>query len=164
MGLLAVAVILVGVFVVLPLSRRSASVITSHDLVVLPFDLPAPPADTAARAWLFLNDHPAATNPRVQVEIQKVLGQYRDGGWHVLTDDADIEVAVRKFFPTGQIDPDRPLPPLLRKTILDNDLAGILRITAKPGEGAPHERIDWVLISPLKLTHDQAPVAETRRN
>ena len=61
---------------------------------------------------------------------------------------------MRKFLPMGQIDPDQPLPPLLRKTILDNDLAGILRITAKPGEGAPHERIDWALISPLKLTHD----------
>lgn len=164
MAMLAVAMILGGVFVVLPLSRRSASVTSSQGLVAVPFALPAPPAESAGRVWLFLNDHPAATNPRVQVEIQKVLGQYRDGGWRVITDDVDIEVAVRKFLPVGQIDPDKPLPPLLRKTILDNDLAGILRITAKPGEGAPHERIDWVLISPLKLTHDQAPVADTRRN
>ena len=164
MGLLAVAVILGGVLVVLPLSRRSTSVTSSQGLAAAPYALPAPPAEAAGRAWLFLNDHPAAANPRVQVEIQKVLGQYRDGGWRVLTDDADIEVAVRKFLPAGQIDPDGPLPPLLRKTILDNDLAGILRIIAKPGEGAPHERIDWVLISPLKLTHDQAPVADTRRN
>ncbi len=164
LGILAVAMILGGVFLVLPLSRRSTSVTSSQGLVVAPYALPAPPPEAAGRAWLFLNDHPAATNPRVQVEIQRVLGRYRDGGWYVLTDDADIEVAVRKFFPTGQIDPDKPLPPLLRKTILDNDLAGILRITAKPGEGAPHERIDWVLISPLKLTPDQAPVAQTWRN
>ena len=156
---------MVGAFLVIKVSKRSASVTSSQGLVVAPYALPAPPPDAAGRAWLFLNDHPAATNPRVQVEIQKVLGQYRDGGWRVLTDDADIEVAVRKFLPTGQIDPDKPLPLLLRKTILDNDLAGILRITAKPGAGAPHERIDWALISPLKLTHDQAPVAaETRRN
>ncbi len=164
MSMLAVAMILGGVFVVLPLSRRSASVTSSQGLVVAPYGLPALPADAAGRAWLFLNDHPAATNPRVQVEIQKALGQYRDGGWRVLTDDADIEVAVRKFLPTGQIDPHRPLPALLRKTILENDLAGILRITAKPGEGAPHERIKWVLISPQELTHGQAPVAESRRN
>ncbi len=164
MSMLAVAMILGGVFIVLPLSRRSASVTSSQGLVAAPYDLPMPPAEAAGRAWLFLNDHPAATNPRVQVEIQKVLGQYRDGGWRVLTDDADIEVAVRKVLPTGQIDPDKPLPPLLRKTILDNDLAGILRITAKPGDGAPHERIDWVLISPQELTHGQAPVAESRRN
>ena len=164
MTMLVVMMVMGGVFLLMRVDRRSASVITSRDVVAAPYALPVPPPEAAGRAWLFLNDHPAATNPRVQVEIQKVLGQYRDGGWHVLTDDADIEVAVRKFFPTGQIDPDRPLPPLLRKTILDNDLAGILRITAKPGEGAPHERIDWVLISPLKLTHDQAPVAQTRRN
>jgi len=164
MVVFAVMMILAVVCLVLPAARRSTSVNSSQGLGVAPYALPAPPLEAAGRAWLFLNDHPAATNPRVQVEIQKVLGQYRDGGWRVITDDADIEVAVRKFLPAGQIDPDRPLPPLLRKTILENDLAGILRIIAKPGEGAPHERIDWVLISPLKLTHDQAPVADTRRN
>ena len=164
MTMLVVMMVMAGVFLVMRVSRRGASVTSSQGLAAAPYALPAPPAESAGRAWLFLNDHPAATNPRVQVEIQKVLGQYRDGGWRVLTDDADIEVAVRKFLPTGQIDPDQPFPPLLRKTIFDNDLAGILRIIAKPGEGAPHERIDWVLISPLKLTHDQAPVGDTRRN
>ncbi|MEE9129543.1 MAG: hypothetical protein V3T84_05955 [Phycisphaerales bacterium] len=164
MGLFAVAFILAFVCLWLPLNRRSTSVTSSQGLVVAPYALPAPPPEAAGRAWLFLNDHPAATNPRVQVEIQKVLGQYRGRGWRVLTDDADIEVAVRKFLPTGQIDPDRPLPPLLRKTILDNDLAGILRITAKPGEGAPHERIDWALITALKLKDGRPLIGEHSHN
>ena len=164
MVVFAGAFILVFICLWLPMNRRSASVTSSQGLVVAPYAPTAPPAEAAGRAWLFLNDHPAATNPRVQVEIQKVLGQYRGRGWHVITDDADIEVAVRKFLPTGQIDPDRPLPPLLRKTILENDLAGILRITAKPGEGELHERINWALITALKLKNGGPLTSEHSHN
>ena len=133
-------------------------------MAAAPYILPVPPPETAGLAWLFLNDHPAAANPLVQLKVRNMLQKYRGSGWRVVTDDADIEVQIRKFLPAGVIDPDKPLPKLLRKTILDNDLAGILRITATPGEGAPHERIRWALIPAISIELADTEADEVRHN
>ena len=163
-GFVVMALILAVAFVSLRTSRRNITISGGRDMVEAPYILPVPPPETSGRAWLFLNDHPAAANPLVQLKVRNMIEKYRGSGWRVVTDDADIEVAIRKFLPAGVIDPDKPLPKLLRKTILDNDLAGILRITAAPGEGAPHERIRWALIPAISIELADTEADEVRRN
>ncbi|MCZ6734653.1 MAG: hypothetical protein O7C65_02555, partial [Planctomycetota bacterium] len=58
-------------------------------------------------------------------------------------------VAVRKSLPAGMVDPGEPMPPLLIKTLLRYNLAGILRISSSPGGGeSPEPYVTRIVIGP----------------
>ena len=95
---------------------------------------------------LLINDHPAATSAVVQAEIDRLVRLHREQGWEVVLDDVAAEVAVRMCLPTGPLDP-HAANPLLRSTLLNFNLGGVLRIKSLPGEGPPEQRIESVVIA-----------------
>jgi hypothetical protein len=94
---------------------------------------------------LVINDHPAAGSARVQEKVDRLVYTTLNEGWDVIICD-ESEVEVRKHLPVGPIDPeDSNL--LLRKTLEDIGVGGILRINTYPGKGQPHERMNAVMIA-----------------
>ena len=126
----------------------------SGDQVLAMSSIGVPHADATVMgplSLLLINDHPAATDRSVQAQIERIVQMHRDQGWEVILDDQAAEVAVRKYLPPGMIDP-KATNPLLRNTLLDLDLGGILRIKSVPGDGPPNKRLQAVMIA--------APAAE----
>ncbi len=97
-------------------------------------------ADGRRLTLLLVNDHPAATNLKVRKQISRIIEDHRNNGWIVIVDDRDAEVAIRAELPTGPIKPNEPVSLLLRNALLKYDLAGVLKVNAKPGDAKPHER------------------------
>jgi serine/threonine protein kinase len=94
---------------------------------------------------LLINDHPAATNASVQKWVDQLVKTTEDRGWEVIVAD-DSEVIVRQYLPAGPIDPD-DRNPLLRDAMGDLGLGGVLRVSTYPGDGAPHERINGLMLA-----------------
>ena len=143
LGLVAVVVLLGGAVLVMPLSKNRGTVVTAEQFAHGPLAFSAPRPEVGDHRWplLLVNDHPAATNPLVQAEVDRIIQGHREQGWIVVVDDKDAEVALRKYLPAGLVDPKTPLPPLLRNALRKHNLGGILQIASIPGEGEPYERI-----------------------
>jgi serine/threonine protein kinase len=94
---------------------------------------------------LLVNDHPAAANAEVQKKVDHLVKTTKSNGWDVVVSD-ESEVRVRKYLPPGPMDPDDPNP-LLRDTMTDLGIGGILRVGTYPGEGGPGERVNATLIA-----------------
>ena len=151
LAFLAVAVLLAGAFLLLPLSTERAGPAEAQELTRLAEAVAAARAHTSGRglSLLLVNDHPAATDPLVQAKVNKIVQEHHDQGWVVLIDNRDAEVAVRKSLPVGMVDPGEPMPPLLLKTLLRYNLAGILRISSSPGGGeSPEPYVTRIVIGP----------------
>ena len=95
---------------------------------------------------LLINDHPAAASAALQLEIERLVELHQSKGWEIVLDNEEAEIAVRGVLPTGAVDPLAPNP-LLRNTLLDLDLGGIIRIKATPGNGPAEARIESVMIA-----------------
>ncbi len=118
----------------------------------------APPA----LPYLLINDHPAKADPKVQQQVRQIVSAYRDTGWNIADDNLDAEVELRKYLPTGPIDPKLPLSPMLEAALAEFELGGILRIDLGPGDGAPADRIVVTRIDRDTLT--AAPIAPVPSN
>jgi hypothetical protein len=94
---------------------------------------------------LLINDHPASTNAAVQEKVDHLVHTTMSSGWNVVVSD-EWEVKVRQYLPTGPIDPDDPNP-LLRDTMRDLGIGGILRVSTYPGDEKPYKRINATLIA-----------------
>jgi hypothetical protein len=94
---------------------------------------------------LLINDHPASANAIVQKKIDHLVNTTMSQGWEVVIND-EAEVEIRRYLPVGPIDPNDPNL-LLRNTLVDLGVGGILRIETYPGEGEPHQRINAVMIA-----------------
>jgi len=101
----------------------------------------APPA----LPYLLINDHPVKTEPKVEAEIERIVRTYRERGWQIVTND-EAEVLVRQWLPSGPIEDEGSLSPVLNTVLREHGLGGVLRIGAKPGEGSPVERIEVTLV------------------
>ncbi len=151
LAFLAVAVLLGGAFLLMPLSTERASQAEAHELARLADAVAAARAYTSGRglSLLLVNDHPAAADPLVQAKVNRIVQEHQDQGWVVLIDNQDAEVAVRKSLPAGMVDPGKPMPPLLLKTLLRYKLAGILRISSSPGGGeSPEPYVTRIVVGP----------------
>ncbi|MFB3138153.1 MAG: serine/threonine protein kinase [Phycisphaerales bacterium] len=151
LAFLAVAVLLAGAFLLLPLTTERSGRAEAQELARLAEAVAAARAHTSGRglSLLLVNDHPAATDPLVQAKVNKIVQEHHDQGWVVLVDNRDAEVAVRKSLPAGMVDPGEPMPPLLIKTLLRYNLAGILRISSSPGGGeSPEPYVTRIVIGP----------------
>jgi hypothetical protein len=92
-----------------------------------------------------INDHPVKADPIVEAEIERIVNRYRGRGWRIVTND-EAEVLVRQWLPSGPINDQASLSPVLNTVLRDQGLGGVLRIGAKPGEGSPVDRIDVTLV------------------
>ncbi|MCI0365471.1 MAG: hypothetical protein L0219_16535 [Phycisphaerales bacterium] len=108
---------------------------------------PAAPAvpPAPAQPYLLINDHPTKADADVAARIEQILKSYRSAGWTIQTDD-DAEVQVRKYLPTGPVDPKIPLSPLFHSTLANAKFGGVFRIDAKPGDAPAHQRVYETLI------------------
>jgi len=95
--------------------------------------------------YLLINDHPVKAEPKVEAEIDRIVTTYRERGWQIVTND-EAEVLVRKWLPSGPIEDEGSLSPVLNTVLREHGLGGVLRIGAKPGEGSPVERIEVTLV------------------
>ncbi|MCH8166254.1 MAG: hypothetical protein IH889_11660, partial [Planctomycetes bacterium] len=151
LAFLAVAVLLAGAFLLLPLNTERASRAKVQELARLAEAVAAAGGHTSGRglSLLLVNDHPAAADPAVQAKVNRIVQEHHDQGWVVLIDNQDAEVAVRKSLPAGMVDPGEPMPPLLLKTLLRYNLAGILRISSSPGGGeSPEPYVTRIVVGP----------------
>ncbi len=111
----------------------ASSVAVAPDGVFMDADIEGP------LTLLVLDDHPAKTHDRVQAEIERIVSLHRDQGWQIVTNDDDVEVNVRQYFPIN-FDPSERYE-LLREALLDQDLGGVIWVRSFPGDGPAHERI-----------------------
>ncbi len=148
MAFVTLAVLMGGAMLVVGLLQGPGRDHRGNDVLAMSsFNIPHADASVMGPLTLLLiNDHPAATSAVVQGEIDRLVRLHRDHGWEVILDNEEAEVAVRMCLPTGPVDPDAANP-LLRNTLLDFDLGGVLRIKSLPGEGPPEQRIESVMIA-----------------
>jgi len=145
MAFLALAVVFGGAMILVTLRGGGNQ---THEQV-LAMSIPAPRIDAGVMgplSLLLINDHPAATSAALQLEIQRLVELHQSKGWEIILDNEEAEIAVRGVLPTGPVDPSAPNP-LLRNTLLDLDLGGIIRIKAMPGDGPAETRIESVMIA-----------------
>jgi hypothetical protein len=130
-------------------SRTGDVVVREHALAMGALDALRAPYEGAKVAGplelLLINDHPAATDAGVQKKVDHLVHTTMSSGWNVVVSD-EWEVKVRQYLPTGPIDPDDPNP-LLRDTMCDLGIGGILRVGTYPGDGAPRQRVNATLIA-----------------
>ncbi len=157
MAFVTLAVLMGVAMLVVVLLRGPGRDYRGNDVLAMSsFNIPHADASVMGPLTLLLiNDHPAGTSAAVQGEIERLVRLHREQGWEVVLDDKEAEVAVRMYLPTGPVDPDAAHP-LLRNTLLDFDLGGVIRIKSLPGEGPPEQRIESVMIAmPIS---DNAPL------
>jgi hypothetical protein len=104
-----------------------------------------PPGDAPALPYLLINDHPAKVDPQVEAVINQTVASYREKGWDLKVAD-DLEVEVRKLLPPGKIESAATLPFMLRATLDQAQVGGVVRIEAAPGEGQPRDRVIVTII------------------
>jgi serine/threonine protein kinase len=96
--------------------------------------------------YLLLNDHPTKNDPRVESCVEQIKQLCASVEWDTVVDD-DIEVAIRKALPAGELDPHQPLSARLEQAMADQGLGGVIRIDARPGAGDAGDRIRAMVIS-----------------
>jgi len=145
MAFVALAVVIGGVMVLV--NARGGG--HAHQRPLAMSGVPAPRVEAGVMgplSLLLINDHPAAASLAVRLEIERLVELHRSKGWEVVLDNEEAEIAVRRYLPTGPVDPSAPNP-LLRNTLLDLDFGGIIRIKSTPGDGPAETRIESVMIA-----------------
>jgi serine/threonine protein kinase len=115
--------------------------------------VPAPPQSELA--YLLINDHPAKADAQVMAKIDQLIKAYHDKGWNIRS-DVDAEVTVRNYLPSGPIDADVELSPMLHAMLAQAKLAGVLKIDALQGDRPPQERIGITRIDAKPIPADLA--------
>lgn len=119
-----------------------------------------PVATVPAVPMLLINDHPARTDPDVEHRIAELKMQSQQQGYELVIND-DLEVVVRRMLPIGSTEPIKELSAALSATLLEKQLGGIVRITARPGQGDAASRLQFerVLVNPTLVLPPQPETA-----
>jgi hypothetical protein len=102
---------------------------------------PLPPSRIQQRLPLLLiDDNPFRLDQTVHGRVLKAVEEHEAAGWMVAM-NTEAEAAVRPQLPREGFDPQKPVPPLLRKALLDHQLGGLLWFHCKRDEGGRSNRI-----------------------